>query len=71
MARRLNVRPVCLCTGMEFAGILARFGADVHIVMRDELPLKGFDDEVSNASCCKTAAAMLWLKAASVSSHGV
>lgn len=56
---------------MEFAGILARFGADVHIVMRDELPLKGFDDEVSKASKCEAATTLLWPLAASEISQAI
>ena len=31
---------------LEFAGIFAGFGSDVHLVYRGELPLRGFDEDV-------------------------
>jgi glutathione reductase (NADPH) len=31
---------------VEFAGIFARFGAEVHLVYRADMPLRGFDEEV-------------------------
>ena len=31
---------------LEFAGIFKRFGSDVHVVYRADLPLRGFDEEV-------------------------
>lgn len=34
---------------VEFAGIFRRFGAEVHIVIRQDRPLRGFDDEVGGA----------------------
>lgn len=33
-------------TGCEFAGMLARLGAEVHLVMKDDLILFKFDEEV-------------------------
>lgn len=32
--------------GIEFAGIFQRFGSEVHVVCRQEKPLRGFDEEV-------------------------
>ena len=32
--------------------MLARFGSEVSLVYRDELPLKGFDEEVSSELLC-------------------
>lgn len=32
--------------GVEFAGIFRRFGAEVHVAYRGEMPLRGFDEEV-------------------------
>ncbi len=31
---------------LEFSGIFHRFGAEVHTVFRQPLPLRGFDEEV-------------------------
>ena len=31
---------------VEFAGIFAGLGSEVHLVYRQELPLRGFDEEV-------------------------
>ena len=33
---------------LEFSGIFQRFGSEVHTVFRQPLPLRGFDEEVSN-----------------------
>ena len=35
--------------GVEFAGIFAGLGSDVHMVMRQDLPLRGFDEDVRAA----------------------
>jgi pyruvate/2-oxoglutarate dehydrogenase complex dihydrolipoamide dehydrogenase (E3) component len=31
---------------LEFSGIFQRFGSEVHTVFRQQLPLRGFDEEV-------------------------
>lgn len=31
---------------VEFSGIFARFGCEVHVAYRQPLPLRGFDEEV-------------------------
>jgi hypothetical protein len=31
---------------VEFAGIFQRFGSEVHVAFRQDLPLRGFDEEV-------------------------
>lgn len=36
---------------LEFAGIFQRFGTEVHVVFRQPMPLRGFDEEVSCQSC--------------------
>lgn len=43
-----NPRP--LPAGVEFAGMLARLGSDVHLAYRDDLPLKKFDNEVGRGA---------------------
>lgn len=35
---------------LEFSGIFQRFGSEVHNVFRQPLPLRGFDEEVGDAS---------------------
>lgn len=37
--------------GVEFAGIFNRFGAEVHVVFRESLPLRGFDQECRKFLC--------------------
>ena len=36
---------------VEFAGIFAGLGAEVHLVYRQDMPLRGFDEEVRCACC--------------------
>eukprot|EP00198_Chlamydomonas_reinhardtii_P005364 XP_001694700.1 glutathione reductase [Chlamydomonas reinhardtii] len=38
---------------VEFAGIFSRFGAEVHTVYRQPLPLRGFDEEVKAEWLCR------------------
>jgi hypothetical protein len=40
---------------LEFAGIFKRFGSDVHVVYRADLPLRGFDEEVSRGRSVSVA----------------
>jgi hypothetical protein len=37
---------------VEFAGIFAGLGSEVHLVYRQDLPLRGFDEEVRAVSRC-------------------
>ncbi|KAG2453963.1 hypothetical protein HYH02_001010 [Chlamydomonas schloesseri] len=46
---------------VEFAGIFSRFGAEVHTVYRQPLPLRGFDGEVRKFAAEQYAAAGLHL----------
>ncbi|PNW78971.1 hypothetical protein CHLRE_09g396252v5 [Chlamydomonas reinhardtii] len=48
---------------VEFAGIFSRFGAEVHTVYRQPLPLRGFDEEVRKFAAEQYAAAGLHLHA--------
>jgi pyruvate/2-oxoglutarate dehydrogenase complex dihydrolipoamide dehydrogenase (E3) component len=42
---------------VEFAGIFHRFGSEVHLVYRQPMPLRGFDEEVRVTlfQLCKSA----------------
>jgi len=48
---------------LEFAGIFKRFGSDVHVVYRADLPLRGFDEEVRKFSAEQYATTGLELHA--------
>lgn len=45
---------------VEFAGIFAGLGSEVHLVYRADLPLRGFDEEASRAG--RTYGGMLCLR---------
>ena len=44
---------------VEFAGIFAGLGAEVHLVYRQDMPLRGFDEEVRCACCAVHAVSCL------------
>jgi glutathione reductase (NADPH) len=43
---------------LEFGGIFQRFGSEVHVVFRQPMPLRGFDEEVGEGRCAEAAAAV-------------